>query len=59
MRLKPGRPDLRHYARFFDTSDAGADSMLTATWAGVTTLLIDDGTDAVMTDGFFSRPGLL
>ena len=29
------------------------------TWAGVTTLLIDDGTSAVMTDGFFSRPGLL
>ena len=28
------------------------------TWAGVTTLLVDDGTSALMTDGFFSRPGL-
>jgi L-ascorbate metabolism protein UlaG (beta-lactamase superfamily) len=28
------------------------------TWAGVTTLLIDDGESAVMTDGFFSRPSL-
>jgi L-ascorbate metabolism protein UlaG (beta-lactamase superfamily) len=29
------------------------------TWLGVSTLLVDDGTSAVMTDGFFSRPGLL
>ncbi len=29
------------------------------TWAGVTTLLIDDGESALLTDGFFSRPGLL
>jgi L-ascorbate metabolism protein UlaG (beta-lactamase superfamily) len=29
------------------------------TWAGVTTLLVDDGDSAVLTDGFFSRPGLL
>ena len=29
---------------------------MTVTWAGVTTLLIDDGASAVMTDGFFSRP---
>ena len=28
------------------------------TWAGVTTLLVDDGSSALMTDGFFSRPGL-
>ena len=28
------------------------------TWAGVTTLLIDDGSSALMTDGFFSRPNL-
>lgn len=59
MRLKLGRPDLRDYARYFDQPGALADSPLTVTWAGVTTLLIDDGDSAIMTDGFFSRPGLL
>jgi L-ascorbate metabolism protein UlaG (beta-lactamase superfamily) len=58
MRLKPGRPDLADYARFFDLPAAGP-APLTVTWAGVTTLLIDDGTSAIMTDGFFSRPSLL
>jgi L-ascorbate metabolism protein UlaG (beta-lactamase superfamily) len=58
MRLKPGRPDLGDYARFFDLPAAGP-APLTVTWAGVTTLLVDDGTSAVMTDGFFSRPALL
>jgi L-ascorbate metabolism protein UlaG (beta-lactamase superfamily) len=58
MRFKLGRPDLRDYARFFDAPRAAPDSPLTVTWAGVTTLLIDDGTSAVMTDGFFSRPRL-
>lgn len=59
MRLKPGRPDLRVYSRYFDVPSAEAGAPLTVTWAGVTTLLIDDGASAVMTDGFFSRPGLL
>src|SRR6478672_1958528 len=59
MRLKLGRPDLRDYAGAFDAPAAGPDAPLTVTWAGVTTLLIDDGASAVMTDGFFSRPGLL
>jgi L-ascorbate metabolism protein UlaG (beta-lactamase superfamily) len=59
MRLKLGRPDLRDYADYFDQPAATATSPLTVTWAGVTTLLIDDGESAVMTDGFFSRPGLL
>ena len=58
MRLKLGRPDLRDYAGGFDTPAAGPDAPLTVTWAGVTTLLIDDGASAVMTDGFFSRPSL-
>lgn len=31
---------------------------LTATWLGVTTLVFDDGETQLMTDGFFSRPGL-
>ncbi|WNG92426.1 MBL fold metallo-hydrolase [Mycobacterium sp. ITM-2016-00318] len=58
MRLKPGRPDLNDYERYFDTPEASADAPLTVTWAGVTTLLVDDGSSALMTDGFFSRPGL-
>ncbi|MGE2714693.1 MBL fold metallo-hydrolase [Mycolicibacterium litorale] len=59
MRVRAGRPDLGDYAHRFDTPAASAQSPLTVTWAGVTTLLVDDGTSAVMTDGFFSRPGLL
>lgn len=58
MRLKLGRPDLRDYARYFDVPPAESGAPLTVTWAGVTTLLIDDGESALMTDGFFSRPGL-
>jgi L-ascorbate metabolism protein UlaG (beta-lactamase superfamily) len=58
MRLKPGRPDLTEYADRFDAPAAGPGAELTVTWAGVTTLLIDDGASALMTDGFFSRPGL-
>ena len=59
MRLKFGRPDLRAYRDYLDTPAATATSEVTVTWAGVTTLLIDDGASAVLTDGFFSRPGLL
>lgn len=59
MRVKLGRPDLRNFADSFDAPAAQADAPLTVTWAGVTTLLIDDGSSAVMTDGFFSRPNLL
>ena len=59
MRVKYGRPDLGDHAEYFDAPAAAPDSPLTVTWAGVTTLLIDDGESAVMTDGFFSRPSLL
>ncbi len=59
MRVKLGRPDLRDYQDYFDQPGASAESPLTVTWAGVTTLLIQDGESALMTDGFFSRPGLL
>ncbi|WP_301123199.1 MBL fold metallo-hydrolase [Mycolicibacterium fortuitum] len=58
MRLKPGRPDLAPYARYFDVPSATPQSSLSVTWAGVSTLLVDDGTSAVLTDGFFSRPAL-
>ncbi len=58
MRLKLGRPNLADYAGNFDAPAARDGAPLTVTWAGVTTLLIDDGESAVMTDGFFSRPSL-
>ena len=56
MRFKWGRPDLDRYAEHFDVPMAGADE-LSVTFLGVATLLVDDGDSAVMTDGFFSRPG--
>ena len=59
MRLKLGRPDISQYRKHFNVPDAGPQSPLTLTWMGVSTLLIDDGTTALLTDGFFSRPGLI
>jgi L-ascorbate metabolism protein UlaG (beta-lactamase superfamily) len=38
------------------TTDGGA---VTVTWLGVTTLLFDDGETRLLTDGFFSRPGVI
>jgi L-ascorbate metabolism protein UlaG (beta-lactamase superfamily) len=58
MRLKPGRPCLTDFAKRFDVPAADAATPLTVTWLGVATLLVTDGTSALMTDGFFSRPGL-
>lgn len=57
MRLKLGRPDIARFADRFDAPAAGADA-LSVTWLGVATLLIDDGSSALMTDGYFSRPSL-
>lgn len=58
MRLRLGRPDIARYADRFDApvAETGA---LAVTWLGVTTLLIDDGSSGLMTDGFFSRPSLV
>ena len=58
MRLKLGRPDIARYSDRFDVPAAEPDSPLSATWMGVATLLVDDGSSALMTDGYFSRPGL-
>lgn len=58
MRLKPGRPDLARYTGRFTVPVAGGDTPLSVTWAGVSTLLIDDGASALLTDGYFSRPSL-
>jgi L-ascorbate metabolism protein UlaG (beta-lactamase superfamily) len=58
MRLRPGRPDLARHSHRFTVPVAEPGSPLTVTWLGVATLLIDDGSSTLMTDGFFSRPGL-
>ena len=58
MRLRPGRPDIGRHSHRFSVPVAESTSPLTVTWLGVSTLLLDDGSSAVMTDGFFSRPSL-
>jgi L-ascorbate metabolism protein UlaG (beta-lactamase superfamily) len=57
-RLRPSRPDIARYSNRFNVPAAQADTPLSVTWLGVATLLLDDGSSAVMTDGFFSRLGL-
>jgi len=59
MRLKFGRPDIARYRDRFDVPEADPDAALAITWLGVSTLLVDDGTCSLLTDGFFSRPPLL
>ncbi len=58
MRLKLGRPDIARYSDRFEVPAATPGAPLWATWMGVATLLLDDGSSALMTDGYFSRPGL-
>src|SRR5262249_16658672 len=58
MRLKFGRPDLTRYSDRFVGPVAEPDAPLSVTWMGVATLLLDDGSSALMTDGYFSRPSL-
>ncbi|OBH93043.1 MBL fold metallo-hydrolase [Mycobacterium sp. E2733] len=57
MRLKLGRPDMGRYADRFDVP-AAEPGALSVTWMGVATLLVDDGSSALLTDGYFSRPGI-
>ncbi|GAA3818822.1 MBL fold metallo-hydrolase [Nocardioides panacisoli] len=56
MRFKVGRPHIGRYADRFDLP--GSTSGLAATFLGVSSLLLDDGETAVLTDGYFSRPSL-
>ncbi|MGB9304435.1 MAG: MBL fold metallo-hydrolase, partial [Mycobacterium sp.] len=61
MRLNPlrlRRPDLARYSDRFDVPAAGPGAPLSVTWIGVATLLLDDGSSALLTDGYFSRPSL-
>lgn len=53
------RPDLAPYADRFLEPAAGDGEGLRVTHLGVSTLLFDDGETAILTDGFFSRPGLI
>ena len=57
MRLRLGRPAIATYADRFDVPAAEPGGMA-VTFLGVSTLLVTDGTSALMPDGFFSRPGL-
>ncbi|HEX6198499.1 MAG TPA: MBL fold metallo-hydrolase [Jiangellaceae bacterium] len=57
MRLKFGRPEISRYWGHFDVPRAR--DALSVTFLGVSSLLLEDGESAVLTDGFFSRPSLL
>lgn len=59
MRLKPGRPDIGRYRSFVGLPAPDAESPVRVTFLGVSSLLVTAGDTAVLTDGFFSRPGLL
>ena len=50
------RPDIDAYAQSFDLPPATGG--FAVTFLGVASLLIDDGETQILTDGFFSRPGL-
>ncbi|UQX10594.1 MBL fold metallo-hydrolase [Candidatus Mycobacterium methanotrophicum] len=58
MRLRPGRPDIGRYTHRFSVPVAESRAPLTVTWLGVSTLLLDGGASALLTDGYFSRPSL-
>ena len=58
MRLRRGRPDLAVYDELFAVHTATANSALRVTFLGVSTLHVTDGVTSLLTDGFFSRPGL-
>ncbi|MEU4690325.1 MBL fold metallo-hydrolase [Actinoplanes sp. NPDC023714] len=56
MRIRFGRPGIDRYAGLFDVPVATGG--VGVTFLGVSGLLFDDGTDAVMIDGYFSRLSL-
>jgi L-ascorbate metabolism protein UlaG (beta-lactamase superfamily) len=59
MRLRLGRPGLQAHSHRFAVPQANAASALQVTFLGVSTLLFSDGDSTLLTDGFFSRPGLV
>ncbi|MGO9034407.1 MBL fold metallo-hydrolase [Mycobacterium sp.] len=58
MRLRPRRPDIARHSHRFNVPVIESGAPLAVTWLGVSTLLLDDGSSALMTDGYFSRPSL-
>lgn len=54
------RPGMAEYTAHLRTASAASESVVTATWFGVTAVLLRDGEHAIFIDPFFSRPeGLL
>lgn len=59
MKRPLARPSLSAYAGLWQpAAPPGSGGTPRVTWIGVSTLLIDDGTTALMVDGFFTRPGM-
>lgn len=60
LNVRPGLPEYAAHHYVSPPAANAASQKLTATWFGVTALLLNDGQHAVMVDPFFSRPeGLL
>lgn len=57
--LKSVFADLSRFPREAEAEVPHPEGALRATFLGVSTVLLDDGEHAVLTDGFFSRPGIL
>lgn len=55
---KLAHPSLAPYKSLEVRSAAAQGPKLRVMFMGVTTILLEDGKNAIMTDGFFSRPGL-
>jgi L-ascorbate metabolism protein UlaG (beta-lactamase superfamily) len=55
--IKLSHPSFAPYASLELSSSPPKAGRLTARFLGVTTILLDDGENALLTDGFFSRPG--
>ena len=50
------RPDIDAFNTFKTFSKTSRDPGLRVMFLGVSTLLLDDGETAILTDGFFTRP---
>jgi len=53
-----GSSSLAPWAHLYEPAATVAPGQVRAVFLGVSTILFDDGRTAIMTDGFFSRPGL-
>ncbi|WP_326733673.1 MBL fold metallo-hydrolase [Streptomyces sp. NBC_01022] len=52
-------PDLTPWTHLYEPPAAPLPGAVRTVFLGVSTILLDDGETAILTDGFFSRPGLL